>query len=98
VVGKCRDISVALYVVFLFSFWQWCLPVQQFFAGKNMVVLLHPRYFLGFVPCHFFLFPIMKSLLKGCSFQDVSEIQEQSLTGIHWIPKCQFQQRQKPIE
>jgi hypothetical protein len=33
----------------------------------------------------------MKSKLKGRRFQDVTEIQEQSLTVLHTIPKSQFQ-------
>jgi hypothetical protein len=33
----------------------------------------------------------MKSKLKGRRFQDVTEIQEQSLTVLHAIPKSQFQ-------
>jgi hypothetical protein len=34
----------------------------------------------------------MKSQLKGCHFQELSEIQESSLTVFHAVPKCQFQQ------
>jgi hypothetical protein len=33
----------------------------------------------------------MKSKLKERRFQDVTEIQEQSLTVLHAIPKSQFQ-------
>jgi hypothetical protein len=36
-------------------------------------------------------FKRMKSKLKGRRFQDVTEIQEQSPTVLHAIPKSQFQ-------
>jgi hypothetical protein len=49
--------------------------------------------------CDFILFPRMESQLKGYRFLDVSESQEQSLTVLHGISKCQFrryfQQRRK---
>jgi hypothetical protein len=38
------------------------------------------------------LFLWIKSQLKGCHFQNASEIQEQSLNILHVILKCQFQQ------
>jgi hypothetical protein len=73
--------------------------VQRFLAAKNMAVVPHPPYSPDLAPWDFFLFPRMKSKLKGCRFQDVTEIQEQSLTVLHWIPKSQlqlcFQQWQK---
>jgi hypothetical protein len=33
----------------------------------------------------------MESKLKGGRFQDITEIQEQSLTALHAIPVSQFQ-------
>jgi hypothetical protein len=52
------------------------LLVQQFLAPENMVVLPHPPYSPYLALCDFlFLFPRMKLQLKGCHFQDVSEIQ-----------------------
>jgi hypothetical protein len=65
--------------------------VQRFLAAKNMAVVLHPTYSPDSAPCDFFLFPRMKSKLKGRRFQDITEIQEQSLTVLHAIPKSQFQ-------
>jgi hypothetical protein len=67
------------------------LSVQQFSATKNMAVVPHPPYSSDLAPCDFFLFLTMKSKLKGYCFQDVTEIQQQSLTILHTIPKCQFQ-------
>jgi hypothetical protein len=67
------------------------LSVQQFLATKNMAVVPHTRYSPNLAPCDFFLFQRMKSKLKWRHFQDVTEIQEQSLTVLHVIPKSQFQ-------
>jgi hypothetical protein len=59
-------------------------------AAKNMAVVLHPPYLPDLALCDFFLFPRMKLKLKGRRFQDLTEIQEQSLTILHVIPKSQF--------
>jgi hypothetical protein len=67
------------------------LSVQRFLAEQNLAVVPHPPYSPDLAPCDFFLFPGMKSKLKGHRFQDVTEIQEQSLTVLHAIPKSQFQ-------
>jgi hypothetical protein len=76
------------------------LSVQRFLASKNMAVVPHPPYSPNLAPCDFLLFTRMKSKLKGCRFQDVTEIQEQSLTVLHAIPESHFQrcfqQWQKP--
>jgi hypothetical protein len=61
------------------------LSVQLFLAAKNMAVITHPPCSPDLAPCNFFLFPRMKSKLKGHRFQDVTEIQGQSL------PYMQFQ-------
>jgi hypothetical protein len=71
------------------------LSVQRILASKNMAVVPHLPYSPDLAPCGFFLFSRMKSKLKGCRFQNVTEIQEQSLTVLNVIPKSQFQQWQK---
>jgi hypothetical protein len=65
--------------------------MQRFLAAKNMAVVPHPPNSPDLATCDFFLFPRMKSKLKGRRFQDVTEIQEQSLTVLNAIPKSQFQ-------
>jgi hypothetical protein len=67
------------------------LSVQRFLTTKNMAVVPHSPYSPDLAPCYLFSFPRMKSKLKGRRFQDVTEIQEQSLTVLHAIPKSQFQ-------
>jgi hypothetical protein len=56
------------------------LSAQLFLVIKNMAVGPHPRYSPDLVPCDFFLYPRTKLQLRGRRFQDVPEIQEQSLT------------------
>jgi hypothetical protein len=56
-------------------------------AAKNMAVVLLPPYLPDLAICDFFLFPRMKLKLKWRHFQDVTEIQEQSLNILHAIPK-----------
>jgi hypothetical protein len=67
------------------------LSVQRFLAAKNSAVAPHPPCSPDLAPCDFFLFPRMNWKLEGRRFQDVTEIQEQSLTVLHAIPKSQFQ-------
>jgi hypothetical protein len=56
------------------------LSVQLFLAAKNTAVVPHHPYSPNLAPCVFLLFPRIKSKLKGRRFQDVTEIQEHSLT------------------
>jgi hypothetical protein len=65
--------------------------VQRFLAAKNVTVVPHSPYSPDLAPCDFFLFSKIKSKPKGRRFQNVTEIQEQSLTVLHAIPKSQFQ-------
>jgi hypothetical protein len=71
------------------------LSVQQFLTTKNMAMVPYPPYLPGLAPSDLFLFLRIKLQVKGCCFQNVSEIQEQLLTILHAISKCQFQQWQK---
>jgi len=50
------------------SFWQ-----------KKMTVISHPPYSPNLVPCDFFLFPHMKSQMKGKRFADISEVKKKTL-------------------
>jgi hypothetical protein len=42
--------------------------VKQFLANKNITVLEHPPYLPDLAPCNFYLFPKIKSVLKGTHF------------------------------
>jgi histone-lysine N-methyltransferase SETMAR len=50
------------------------LSVREFLAKHSIPLVPHPPYSLDLAPCDFFLFPRLKSTLKGKRFQDVAEI------------------------
>jgi hypothetical protein len=50
-------------------------------------VVPHPPYSPDLAPCNFFLFPRLKSTLKGKQFQDVAEIQLNTTRQLQAIPK-----------
>jgi transposase len=50
------------------------LSVKQFLASKNIALLAHPPYSPDLAPCDFFLFPKIKSVLKGTHFVSVEEV------------------------
>ena len=50
------------------------LSVKQFLAEKRITVLEHPPYSPDLAPCDFYLFPKVKSALKGTFFQSVEEV------------------------
>ncbi|KAG7170299.1 Mariner Mos1 transposase-like 5 [Homarus americanus] len=50
------------------------LSVKQFLANKNITVLEHPPYLLDLTPCDFYLFPKIKSIIKGTNFVSVQEV------------------------
>jgi hypothetical protein len=51
----------------------------------------HPLYSPDLAPCDFFLFPRLKSTLKGKQFQDVAEIQLNMAWELQAIPKQAYQ-------
>ena len=69
-------------------------PLRQNFLAKHQITqMTQPAYHPDLVPCDFWLFPQLKSPLKGKRFQTIDEIQENT-TGqlmvigrIVWGPK-----------
>jgi histone-lysine N-methyltransferase SETMAR len=54
------------------------LSVKQFLAEKSITVLEHPPYSPDLAPCDFFLFPKVKSELKGTRFESVTEVKKKT--------------------
>ena len=54
---------------------------KQFLAEKQVTVLEHPPYSPDLAPCDFWLFPKMKSVVKGTHFESVEDIQTR-VTGV----------------
>jgi histone-lysine N-methyltransferase SETMAR len=48
--------------------------IHRFLTEKNISILQHPPYSPDLAPCDFFLFPKIKSLLKGTHFQTVDDV------------------------
>ena len=57
----------------------WC----SFFVKHQISHVTQPPYIPDLVPCDFWLFPKLKSPLKGKRFQTIDEIQENT-TGQLW--------------
>ena len=53
------------------------LSVKQFLVNKNITVFEHPPYSPGLAPCYFYLFPKIKSVLKGTHFVLVENVKKQ---------------------
>jgi histone-lysine N-methyltransferase SETMAR len=50
------------------------LSVKQLLANKNITVLENPPYSPDLAPCNFYLFPKIKSVLKGTHFVSVESV------------------------
>jgi len=50
------------------------LTVKQFLANKNITVLQHPPHSPDLAPCDFYLFPKIKSVLKGTHFVSAENV------------------------
>ena len=50
------------------------LSVKRYLAKNNIPVMEHPPYSPDLAPCDFFLFPKIKSALKGTRFESVDAV------------------------
>jgi hypothetical protein len=67
------------------------LSVREFLAKHSIPVVPHSPHSPDLAPCDFFLFPRLKSTLKGKRFEDVSEIQLNTTRQLQAIPKQVYQ-------
>ena len=65
--------------------------MHNFLAKNETTVVLQPPYSPDLAPADFFLFPKLKSTLKGCRFDAFDEIQNNSTKELFAIPKESFQ-------
>lgn len=54
------------------------LSVKQFLAEKQIAVLEHLPYSPDLAPCDFFLFPKVKSALKGTRFTSLPDVKKKT--------------------
>jgi hypothetical protein len=67
------------------------LSVREFLAKQSIPVVPHLLYSPDLAPCDFFLFPRLKSTLKGKRFQDVVEMQLNTTRQLQAMPKQAYQ-------
>jgi histone-lysine N-methyltransferase SETMAR len=67
------------------------LAVREFLAKKSIMKLDHPPYLPDLAPCDFWLFPKLKTALKGNRFSDIADIQGHMTTILQRNPKEEFQ-------
>ena len=64
--------------------------VRKFLVKNKMTVVPQPPYSPDLAPADFFLFPKLKSTLKGRRFDTFNEIQKNSTKELFAIPKEAF--------
>ena len=67
------------------------LLIREFLKKHEMTVVPQPPYSPDLAPADLFLFPKLKSSLKGHRFQTVEEIEENSIRDLRAIPPNTFQ-------
>ncbi|KAL4132596.1 hypothetical protein QTP88_009720 [Uroleucon formosanum] len=65
--------------------------IQRFLTEKNISILQHPPYSPDLAPCNFFLFPKIKSLLKGIHFQTVDDVKMKTAELLKGLTKSDWQ-------
>jgi len=67
------------------------LLIREFLTKHEMTVVPQPPYSPDLAPADFFLFPQLKSSLKGRRFQTIKEIEENWTRDLCAIPQNKFQ-------
>ena len=71
------------------------LLIREFLVKQETIVVPQPPYYPDLAPADFFLFPKLKSTLKGRRFQMEEEIKENSLQDLHAIPQTRSRTRSR---
>ena len=61
--------------------------LRELLAQNKTVIMLQPPYSLDLAPADFFLFPKLKTPMKGKCFSTIEEIKEKSKQKVLSIPK-----------
>jgi len=67
------------------------LSVKQFLATKNITVLEHPAYLPDLAPWDFYLFPKIKSVLKGTHFVFVENVKAKTVEILNSLTEHDLQ-------
>jgi transposase len=68
------------------------LLIRSYLAKHQISVVPHPPYSPDLAPADFFLFPKLKTTLKGSHFQIIEEIQENATRELRAITESAFQE------
>ena len=68
------------------------LTIHSYLAKHRTSVVLHPPHSPNLAPADFFLFPKLKTTLKGCRFQTIEEIQENAIRELRAVTESAFQE------
>lgn len=68
------------------------LLIRSYLAKHQTSVVPHPPYSPDLAPADFFLFPKLKTTLKGRRFQTIEEIQENAIQALRAITASAFQE------
>jgi len=66
------------------------IVLREFLAQNNITTLPHPLYSLDLAPCDFFLFPKLKTHLKGHHFGTVENVQAAATRALNNISSEDF--------
>jgi len=67
------------------------LSVKRYLAKNNIPVMEHPPYSPDLAPCDFFLFPKIKSVLKGTRFESVDAVKAKATQLLNSITQDDLQ-------
>ncbi|XP_050516736.1 protein GVQW3-like [Diabrotica virgifera virgifera] len=67
------------------------LSVKRYLAARGIPVFEHPPYSPDVAPCDFFLFPKIKSALKGIRFESMEEVKRKTAELLKALTKEDFQ-------
>jgi len=70
---------------------QTAYSIQVFLASHGIPVIQQPPYSPEMAPCDFWLFPQLKTVLKGKRFEDIDTIKKNVMSTLNTIPKDSFQ-------
>ena len=68
------------------------LLIRSYLAKHQTSIVPHPPYSPDLVQADFFLFPKLKTTLKGHHFKTIKKIQENAITELHAITVSAFQE------
>lgn len=73
------------------------VAVRKFLAKKQIPVIQHPAYSPDLSPCNYYLFPKIKSTIKGAMYEDIEDIKTAVTSFINTIEKPALQKSMREL-